>query len=169
MTTKKPRKKSSSPTIGTIAEALGISARHVHSLKGKGMPVSSIEAASAWRDEQSNTDSTEELRQRRISLLIQQERRAKIEADEKAGLLMPIAEVHAKNRAVGMAMNTFLRSVENELPRILLGLPLHQALPIAKTFIRDLQKKLSEGHPDFWENVSTSEITSKVTSNKTKS
>ena len=151
--TKKPTSK---PTIKTIAETLGVSTRRVTELKSHGMPCHSISAAIEWRKKQAakragKTDSAEELRQRRIGLLRQQERRAKLEADQAEGKLIPIDDTEASIFACTMAAKMAFWDLLGVLPPQLAGLSEIPICQILEANFRRILEMLSEGHPQFWE------------------
>jgi hypothetical protein len=148
MTPPRPQKRPDG-TLNALCKTLGLSKRRVSELLSAGMP-DDPQAALAWRHERENDDSMAELRRRRIALLREQERLAKIKADEADGLLMPRAEVDQQHIAIASATRTFLKKLESELPSLILGMPLSKAIPATKTYVRGIQTKLSQMDPEFW-------------------
>lgn len=149
-----PRHRPGEPTLKEIGAALNLSIRRISQLHQAGMPVRTIAEAISWRAEQEGAatgdDSVAELRKRRIALLRQQERLAKIAADEKAGLLVSRAACRESWTKLGVAMQGFWRALERELPAAVLGLPLDRSIPIAKQLIRKQQGLLTDRESEFW-------------------
>ena len=109
-----------------IAAALGVTVRRVSMLKKEGLPTDSVEAAVKWkaaREGQASgrRDSAEELRRKRIALLAQQERKARLEADREEGRLIEINAAKQLFLAVALETKSHLRQLENELPCLLEG------------------------------------------------
>jgi hypothetical protein len=139
------------PTTAALAAALEITGRRVSQLKLAGMPVHSIEAALEWRRAQHGSDdSAAELRRRRIALLRQQERRARIEADLSEGKLVSRAEAEAEFRGIAHVLNVFARRLENEIPQLCLGLPLDRSRPAVVALIREMMGALGDKESAFW-------------------
>jgi hypothetical protein len=139
------------PTTAALAAALEITGRRVSQLKLAGMPVHSVAAAQAWRRAQHGSDdSAAELRRRRIALLRQQERRARIEADLSEGLLMSRAEAEAEFRGIAHCLNAFARRLENEIPPLCLGLGLERSRPLVKLAIREMMEAIKDKESEFW-------------------
>lgn len=147
--------KTKSPTLAALATALGITVRRVSTLKNEGMPTASIAAALAWREAQASKqtakgDSAEELRQRRIALLKQQERRAKLDADERAGVLVSRAEADSNAYACGCAVRGVLMKLENDLPPRLEGLTAAAICQVLRSEFRQVLETLADGNSDLW-------------------
>jgi hypothetical protein len=141
------------PTTAALAAALEITGRRVSQLKLAGMPVHSVAAAQAWRRAQHGSDdSAAELRRRRIALLKQQERRARIEADQAEGKLMSRAEAEQEFRGIAYALNAFCAKLENEIPPVVLGLTIERSRPAVKKLIREMQVELGQKESEFWKN-----------------
>lgn len=151
---KLPQKRRESGTITKLAKALGYTPRHCGTLIKSGMP-DTITEARQWLSEREDSDSAAELRRCRIALLREQERLARIKADEADGLLMPRAEVDQQHIAIASATRIFLKKLESELPSLILGLPLSKAIPATKTYVRSIQTKLSQMDPEFWKHLPT--------------
>jgi DNA-binding transcriptional MerR regulator len=139
------------PTTAELAAALEVSGRRISQLKAIGLPVHSLEAALEWRKAQHGADdSAAELRRRRIALLKQQERRARIEADAAEGKLMSRAVVKAEAEGIAAAVSAFARKIERELPQLLLGLPLERSRLICKNAVREMVLMLKDKQSEFW-------------------
>ena len=136
-------------TLNALCDTLNLSKRRVSELLKQGMP-DDPKAAFAWRDALHNDDSAVELRRRRIALLREQERLARIKADEADGLLMRRGEVERQHVAIASAMKAFLRRYEREIPALCLGLQLAQSMPLVKQRTRDLQNLLADMESEFW-------------------
>jgi hypothetical protein len=136
-------------TLNALCKTLNLSKRRVSELLKQGMP-DDPKAARAWRDALHNDDSAMELRKCRIALLREQERLARIKADEADGLLMPRAEVERQHVAIASAMKAFLRRYEREIPALCLGLSLTQSMPLVKARTRELQNLLADMESEFW-------------------
>jgi hypothetical protein len=143
-----------SGTVTKLAKALGYTPRHVGTLLKSGMP-DTITEAKNWISERENSDSMAELRRRRIALLREQERLAKIKADEADGLLVHRSQVIADHIRIGSTIASFLRAWEREVPALCLGLPLHQSLPLVKARTRELQSLLADMQSSFWKSQPT--------------
>jgi hypothetical protein len=158
MTTKNARKArkpalKKPPTTAELAAALEVSGRRISQLKAIGLPVHSVAAAQAWRRAQHGSDdSAAELRRRRIALLRQQERRARIEADLSEGKLVSRAEAEAEFRGIAHVLNVFARRLENEIPPLCLGLPLDRSRPAVVALIREMMGALGDKESAFWKN-----------------
>ena len=151
--TKKPRsKKRADGTLNELCQALNLGKRRVSELLRQGMP-DIPQAALAWRDALHNDDSAVELRRRRIALLREQERLARIKADEADGLLILRAEVLRQHVAIAMATKAFLRRWEREIPSLCLGLSLTQSMPLVKARTRELQNLLADMESSFWKDL----------------
>lgn len=143
------------PTVSLLADKLGITTRRVSQLKSEGMPTDSIHAAQAWRDKQAGkqdrkSDSAEELRQRRIALLKAQERKVRLETDEREGKLVSIDETEASIYQCTVAAKMALWSLIGTLPGQLAGLDevgIHRILDAEFRRVLDM---LADGHPLFW-------------------
>jgi hypothetical protein len=146
---KPPSKRRESGTVAKLAKALGYTPRHTGTLLKAGMP-DSITGAREWLAERENSDTAAELRRCRIALLREQERLARIKADEADGLLMPRAEVERQHVAIASAMKAFLRRYEREIPQVCLGLTLPQSMPLVKAKTRELQNLLADIESEFW-------------------
>jgi hypothetical protein len=151
------------PTRAALAAALGVSPARINQLKvNDGMPCHSIAAALAWREKQQGrqrgkTDSAEELRQRRIALLKQQERRTKIDADERARILIPIADVEERDTRIGFAVRAAVMMLEHHLPPKLAGLTEPQIAGILHDELHQVLEQLSYEQSLFWSSFPTTE------------
>jgi hypothetical protein len=150
--TKKQAPRRADGTLTAICKTLNLSKRRVSELLKQGMP-SDPQGAVEWRNAKENDDSTAELRRRRIALLREQERLARIKADEADGLLISRAEVERQHVAIAMATQAFLRRWEREIPALCLGLSLSQSMPLVKARTRELQNLLASMESDFWKNL----------------
>jgi phage terminase Nu1 subunit (DNA packaging protein) len=146
--TKKQAPRRADGTLNAICKTLNLSKRRVSELLKQGMP-SDPQGAVEWRNAKENDDSAE-LRRRRIALLREQERLARIKADEADGLLIPRAEVERQHVAIAMATQAFLRRWEREIPALCLGLSLSQSMPLVKARTRELQNLLADMESEFW-------------------
>ena len=152
--------KTKPPTLATLADALGITVRRVSMLKGDGMPTASVADALAWREAQAGRqtakgDSAEELRQKRIALLKQQERRARLDADERAGVLVSRAEADSNAYACGCAVRGVLMKLENDLPPRLEGLTANAICQVLRTEFRQVLETLADGNSELWQSPIT--------------
>ena len=152
MTKKSTSSRRESGTIAKLAKGLGYTTRHVNTLLAKGMP-DTLTEAQEWLSTRESGDSVTELRRQRIGLISEQRRRAKIDADEREGLLISREIVADQHRRIAFAIQGHLRAIENELPQLCLGLPLERSKPLVKERIRAIQLQVSQGHPDFWPEV----------------
>jgi hypothetical protein len=118
------------PTNKQIAERLGVSVRRVSQLKEAGLPSHNLDAAAEWKKNHVSTatDSAELLRQGRVKLVFQQERRAKLENDIRAGHLILRTEVYASGLAVTSEAKRAFLNLLNTLPPELCGLPSETAI-----------------------------------------
>ena len=150
--TKKPSKP---PTRAALAEALQVSPVRITQLRQAGMPAGTITEAKRWRDDQAGkhrtkSDSAEELRLRRIGLLKQQTRKAKLDADQTEGRLVSLADVETSIFTCTMAAKMALWSLIGTLPPSLAGL---SEIPISRILeenFRRILDMLADGHPAFW-------------------
>ena len=149
---KPPSKRRESGTVAKLAKALGYTPRHTSTLLAKGMP-DGITGAREWLAERENADTAAELRRCRIKLLKEQERLARIKADEADGLLILRAEVERQHVAIAMATKAFLRRWEREIPSLCLGLSLTQSMPLVKARTRELQNLLADMESSFWKDL----------------
>jgi phage terminase Nu1 subunit (DNA packaging protein) len=152
MTKKTAPKRRADGTLTALCETLNLSKRRVSELLQNGMP-SDPQGAVEWRNSKENDDSAAELRRRRIALLREQERLARIKANEADGLLIPRAEVERQHVAIAMAIQAFLRRWEREIPALCLGLSLSQSMPLVKARTRELQNLLADLESSFWKNL----------------
>jgi hypothetical protein len=108
------------------------------------MPVSSIEAALAWR--QANTaptDSAERLRQERIKLVIEQRTSKELENQSLRRELVPAGEVIADlSRVVSGVRGEFLKMAA-DLPPKLAGLSESQMQPVVRHCVVEILTRLS--------------------------
>jgi hypothetical protein len=157
------RKQTSSkpPTLAEIADALEITVRRVSQLRLEGMPVSSAQDAQRWREARSGDDSVVELRRRRIGVLKQQERRARIEADQVENKLILRSEVAERDIVTASAVKAFLLKLENEIPFLCLGLPIEKAREVSKREIRKIWTAFAQGSEEFWNSHPEAKPTSK--------
>ena len=141
----KPRRKLPNGTIAKLAAALQCSPRHASTLVSAGCPTE-ISAALQWRKDQhagGGHDTAELLRQARVKLVTEQERRIKLENDVRAGQLIDSAQVDAESIHTGLAVRGALLALENSLAGSLVGLP-HSK--IRETLHREFHKVLSLLH-----------------------
>ena len=153
----------SKPTNQALADALKVTIRRVTELKKNGMPCQSIAAAKKWRAKQAERqqtkgDSAEELRQRRIALLRQQERKAKLEADRAAGELMPRAEHTEVMVRCATACRCALWALINTLPPMLAGLDEPRIARQLEASFRECLDRLHHGDPELWDSPIGQEI-----------
>ena len=141
----KPRRKLPNGTIAKLAAALQCSLRHTSTLVSLGCPTDPAQALE-WRKAQhvgGGHDTAELLRQARIKLVDQQERRIKLENDVRAGQLIDSAQVDAESIHTGLAVRGALLALENSLAGSLVGLP-HSK--IRETLHREFRKVLTLLH-----------------------
>jgi hypothetical protein len=149
-----PNEPTKKPTNRALADCLGISVRRVNELKRAGMPGTSLAAAEAWRLSQASQqrqrgDTAEELRIRRIRLLEQQERRVRIDADEREARLVSRDELDRETMEVVSACRAGMLNLVGVFPPQAEGLP---AGAIAK-ILHDALFELLDGmcHGDFYD------------------
>ena len=121
----KPRRKLPNGTIAKLAAALQCSLRHASILVSLGCPTDPAQALE-WRKAQhvgGGHDTAELLRQARVKLVTEQERRVKLENDVRAGQLIDVAQVDAESTHTGIAVRSALLALENSLAGSLTGLP----------------------------------------------
>jgi len=120
----KPPEKQTTPSLKTIAEALGVSVRRVSQLHAGGMPTDSVESALSYRARKSTegTISTDRLRAERFRLIAAQAAKVETENAKIRGELIPAADAHASGMAIGYAMKSLLLGMLNNLPPVLAGL-----------------------------------------------
>lgn len=73
-----------------------------------------------------------------------------IKRDRERGKLIPRHEVEELLVRIAMAMQSYLRRYEREIPALCLGLTLSQSIPLVKARTRELQDVLSNTSTDFW-------------------
>ena len=73
-----------------------------------------------------------------------------IKRDRERGKLVPRAEVEELLVRIAMAMQSYLRRYEREIPALCLGLTLSQSTPLVKARTRELQDVLANTSTDFW-------------------
>jgi phage terminase Nu1 subunit (DNA packaging protein) len=138
------------PTRAALAAALGVSPARINQLKDNdGMPTHSIEAAVAWREKQgarqhSKSDSAEELRVRRIALLAEQERKARIENAVRENQLVAADEVRQAMFSVCSKIRARFLSLPATLAPVLAGLDEPRIAVILRREILDVLNELSE-------------------------
>jgi hypothetical protein len=149
MSTKTRPAKRPDGTIPALASALRVSHRRVSAMLKQGCP-DDPQAALEWREARENDDSVVELRRRKIAVLTQQERLAKIKADEADGLLVSRAECREAWTKLATALGRALQMAAREIPNACLGLPISKSLPKAKEKMNAIQTMLSDGESEFW-------------------
>jgi phage terminase Nu1 subunit (DNA packaging protein) len=73
-----------------------------------------------------------------------------IKRDKERGKLIPRHEVEELLVQIAMAMQSYLRRYEREIPALCLGLTLSQSTPLVKARTRELQDVLANTTTDFW-------------------
>jgi hypothetical protein len=139
-------------TVKILCDKLNLSRQRVTALLAAGMPDEPNEAR-RWRESQSRADSVEELRLRRIALLRQQERRAKIDADKAAGQLMDRAEHTTIVIRCATAARCALWSLIGILPPEVAGLDEPQIAQRLEVAFRDCLTRLADGDAEFWDSA----------------
>jgi len=118
------------------------------------MPIDA-EAAIQWREDQATiggkTDSAEELRQARIRVLKQQERKAKIEADREEGKLISRTQVYYDSLKASTIIRNALLRLTNDLPGKLAGLSEAQIQRELHTVIHALLQETSDRFKALYE------------------
>ena len=117
------------------------------------MPVHSIDAAKAWRADQAKEkggNTKDELDRARIKLVKEQELRIKYQNEESAGRLVSRDECREEWTRIGSAISAMLTAAESEIPRVCSGLPLTQALPLAKDKMREIRTLFADEESMFW-------------------
>ena len=139
------KQKRATPTHAEIAKAIGVSTRRVTQLKGEGMPMDSVEAAMAWRDEiAGSADSAEQLRLERIKLVREQRTAKEIDNAKARRELVPIGEVIADiGTVVSAARGEFLK-LSADLPPRLDGLSPPRMQVVIREAIIDVLTRLSD-------------------------
>lgn len=131
------------PTIESLAAALSLSPRRISQLKAEGMPCETLEAAIAWRSANRTTDSTEELRRRRIALLVAQERRVSIENDVLLKKYILISDMHIAQRRCLAVFRAQILAFPNSLSPKIEGLAASKMSAIIKDEVYELLTNLS--------------------------
>jgi hypothetical protein len=112
------------------------------------MPVTSIEAATAWRERQRTAkdgDSSERLRLARIKLVDSQRAKIEMETLVRRGELIEIGRVYASGVTVATGTKNALMGLLQDLPPTLEGLTAAQILPILRGRFIDVLTRLSDG------------------------
>lgn len=139
------KQKRATPTHAEIAKAIGVSTRRVTQLKGEGMPMDSVEAAMAWRDEiAGSADSAEQLRLERIKLVREQRTAKEIDNAKARRELVPIGEVIADIGTVVSAARGELLKLSADLPPRLDGLSPPRMQVVIREAIIDVLTRLSD-------------------------
>jgi phage terminase Nu1 subunit (DNA packaging protein) len=73
-----------------------------------------------------------------------------IKRDKEKSKLISRAEVEEHFTRAAMAMQSFLRRYEREIPALCLGLSLSQSTPIVKAKTREMQDHLADLNSEFW-------------------
>lgn len=122
MSTKSKPKPSKRPdgTLNALCSALKLSKGRISALLQLGMP-DSVPQALAWRKARATDDSVRLLREKRIALLHQQERKAKLDADQQAGLLVLCSDVNAEMLKTCHMVKRGMWDLQNALPGELVG------------------------------------------------
>ena len=146
-TIKPPRR--AAGAIKALAVSLGLTPRRCQQLLAAGMPDDPAQAT-AWRMERENSDTAAALRKERIKLVRTQREKMEIELARSKGEVIERAEVKASDEKIAHAVSAFARKIENELPQLLLGLPLERGRPICKQAVREMLVMLKDEQSQFW-------------------
>lgn len=73
-----------------------------------------------------------------------------IKRDKEKSKLISRAEVEEHFKRAAIAMQSFLRRYEREIPALCLGLSLSQSTPIVKAKTREMQDHLADLNSEFW-------------------
>jgi hypothetical protein len=76
--------------------------------------------------------------------------RGMVKYQAEMGKLIARAEVEEHFTRAAMAMQSFLRRYEREIPALCLGLSLSQSTPIVKAKTREMQDHLADLNSEFW-------------------
>jgi hypothetical protein len=76
--------------------------------------------------------------------------RGMVKYQAEMGKLISRAEVEEHFTRAAMAMQSFLRRYEREIPALCLGLSLSQSTPIVKAKTREMQDHLADLNSEFW-------------------
>lgn len=159
---KKTGKDTKTVTTSRLAEIFGINRKTLAQWRkeGKNVPdkVGGKEPLAEWRRWfEANPDaghfdgkpskSREELLAVKVAVEIDL---LEIKRDRERGKLIPRAEVEELLVRIAMAMQSYLRRYEREIPALCLGLTLSQSTPLVKARTRELQDVLSNTSTDFW-------------------
>lgn len=146
------KQKRATPTHAEIAKAIGVSTRRVTQLKGEGMPMDSVEAAMAWRDEiAGSADSAEQLRLERIKLVREQRTAKEIDNAKARRELVPIGEVIADIGTVVSAARGELLKLSADLPPRLDGLSPPRMQVVIREAIIDVLTRLSDDMGELYQ------------------
>jgi phage terminase Nu1 subunit (DNA packaging protein) len=131
-------------TQAEIADALGISGATVSRFKRKGMPVSSIEAARAWRDENvrpryekptgSIVDETARLKSAQADM-------AEMEAAEKRGELAPVSDMEMAASEAMVIVRTQLEAIAGRTAKQLAAMT--DAAEIRQFTLNEIRRSLA--------------------------
>jgi phage terminase Nu1 subunit (DNA packaging protein) len=143
------------PTHAQLAQALGVSPRHIATLAAGGMPTDSIEAAKAWRG--SSKAAVDELRAARIRLVEQQAEAAQIQNSVRRGELVSADEVRESAVRLGSTFRAGLMALTNGLPPLLSGLDEVAISKVLKTEFIELLSSLADQTNPAW-SASTADI-----------
>lgn len=140
-----------------ISKKAGMTTRHILGLhKKEGMPLRPLAAALSWLEsrpdgtDEDSDSSTSALRREKIRHTRLSSERIAYALEVEKGLHIPRSEVVAAFVEVAAALQVALRLLESQLPPAVLGLPLNKSAPLAKTYIRQVQKSLADGEARFW-------------------
>jgi phage terminase Nu1 subunit (DNA packaging protein) len=149
-------------TTSRLAEIFGVNRKSIAQWRkeGKNVPdkVGGKEPLAEWRKWfEQNPDaghfdgkpskSREELLAVKVAVEIDL---LEIKRDKEKSKLVSRAEVEEYFVRMAMAMQSFLRRYEREIPAICLGLSLSQSTPLVKAKTREMQDHLADLESEFW-------------------
>ena len=146
-TIKPPRR--AAGAIKALAISLGLTPRRCQQLLSAGMPEEPALAAQ-WRAEKENSDTAASLRRERIKLVRVQREKIEVELGLAKNEVISRAAVKLSDEGIAYAVSAFARKIENELPPLVLGLPLERSRPICKQAVREMLAMLKDKQSEFW-------------------
>jgi hypothetical protein len=109
---------------------------------GEEITLDQMESQLRRKDLDPNTARTLKLQIESLKLMIQYK--------AAMGKLVPRAEVEEHFVRAAMAMQSFLRRYEREIPALCLGLTITKSTPLVKARTREMQETLSSLESEFW-------------------
>lgn len=138
--------------LEAVAQASGLTLKHLRRLAGDGMPTEPQDAL-AWlknRENAPSTSSAERLRLKRLELIsIECERKA-LDLQIQKNAVMSRAEAKAEMQSITCALGAYIARIIADLPGIVEGLPRSKSAPAIKAKMREVQNLLANRESEFW-------------------